>query len=246
MKRTLLFLIVVAAAAVARTASAGDQLLLPVVTGSDPTPGDQGSMWVTRLWVTNVGSDPVQIFAYCNALCPPTIVPPGGSVFNPAVVSEHVPAALMTVISGDIGNLRVSLRALDLSRQATSAGTEIATIRTSALRTDSIHLVGIPVDSRFRFTLRAYAMATTTLTIRARSMDEPGEPLFFETTATIAKAVNEVPGYVQLDNFLATSSAVAGMRYFRVEVSTLTPVPIWAFMTVTNNDTEQLTTITPY
>jgi hypothetical protein len=244
MTRQLLFLLL-AAALFAPIAVADDQILMPVLIGSDPIPGAHGSLWTTRVWVTNVGADPVQIGTYCNTVCPPAVIAPGASMFEPNIFPTSLPTNFLTAISGDIGNLRVSLRALDLSRQATSAGTEIPTVRTTQLRTDTVHLVGIPVDSRFRFTLRVYAMQATTVIIRARSMDKPAAPLLFETSAVVDKRYGDAPGYLQLDDFLAGNPALAGVFYFRVEVSPVSPVPLWSFLTITNNDTEQLTTITP-
>jgi hypothetical protein len=241
--RTPLLLLAVLLALGTGPASAEDQILLPVIS-ADASPGANGSLWVTLLSITNVGSDPVQLPTDCNILCPVNIIQPGASVLSP-ILPFVAPTALLTAVAGDISSLRVSLRVLDLSRQATSAGTEIPTIRTSQLGTDTIHLVGIPVDSRFRFTLRAYAMATTTLNIRARSMDESSEPIFFDTSTAVVRGGDLVPGYVQFDNFLAANPALASMHYFRVEVSSVPPVPIWAFIAIANNDSEQVTTITP-
>jgi hypothetical protein len=90
-------------------------------------------------------------------------------------------------------------------------------------------------------------MATTSVLIRARSMDEQFDnPVFFETTATVAQAsVGGLPAYLQLDNFLAANPALAGMHYFRIEITPTIPAPIWAFMAITNDDSEQATTVTP-
>lgn len=221
---------------------AQEQILLPIVSPI-PTPGANGSQWVTRLWVTNIGAQPIQIFADCSVLCPPTILQPGDSIGNPAV-TLLLPTALLTG-TPDTSTLQVSLRVLDLSRQATSAGTEIPAVRTTNLRTDTIHLLGIPVDYRFRYTLRVYTMASSQVTIRAKTMGNPGTTLVEMNLPIERSAAQEVPGYLQLDNFLANNTAFNDGDYFIVEVSANPAVPLWAFIAIANNDTEQVTTITP-
>lgn len=128
------------------------------------------------------------------------------------------------------GPLATNLRVGDVSRSATSHGTEIPVVRMNDFTEGKIALLGVPRDPRFRITLRIYSLA------------RPADPV----PVTIEGLINPVflvpgadvfqPSYVEVRDLPRTLTRVVIMP---------SGLPLWAFITVTNNDTQQITTITP-
>jgi len=163
--------------------------------------------------------------------------------------------SLMYFRRGDAAKVTFNLRIQDLSRAAQTWGTEIPVVRESAFRIGITSLIDIPLDSRFRQMLRVYDPdAAAGALILARIFDDGGTtpivevPLQFQ----VRKSNNVVttallpfrPGYAQLD--LGGLPELRGHAGARVELQPLTPqLRYWAFVSVTNNDTQHVTTITP-
>src|SRR4029079_2494913 len=110
-----------------------------------------------------------------------------------------------------------------------------------------IVLLGVPIDGRYRSTLRVYAATPmqVTVTIGGASI-----PLQLQAGRTLFE-----PAYAQFSDFPMPVEPTGGGETIRVIVdgppgpagpSPIIPgLPIWAFITVTNNQTQQITTISP-
>ena len=124
-------------------------------------------------------------------------------------------------------SLAFGLRVADVSRSATSHGTEIPVVRESDFTTGRIALLGVPTDPRFRLTLRIYSLVP------------PGGPVSIDGYGQVALTPGRDlfdPSYAEIPDLPRTLTRV---------VLQPGPTPIWAFITVTNNETQQITTITP-
>lgn len=199
---------------------------------------------------------------------PPNLLPPllnGSTLF--AVSASPVtfpPSSLLLVEEGRIDELSISLRIQDVSRQALTWGTEIPVVPESEAFTGSSDLLNVPVDFRFRVLLRVYSFDPATgqrVLVTGYAIDpneryvtsEPQEVVkVFETHVDLAppsavafKFPYAVPGYGQLD--LATLAPfppdVERLR-IRVEPEDAS-FAYWAFLSVTNNETQHVTTIVP-
>jgi hypothetical protein len=156
------------------------------------------------------------------------------------------PGAFLYVPKTRTGDVAMNLRAYDTSRSAENFGTELPIVRARDFtpREEQLSLVGIPSDPRFRQRLRIYGFgpfgASLLLEVDGfnyhaehRLEMEPNPDLFH-------------PGYVEFSNFPVSAGPL------RVTISVLShttsdvrPFSYWAFVSVTNNETQHITTITP-
>jgi hypothetical protein len=151
----------------------------------------------------------------------------------------------------------VALRIQDLSRQSQTWGTAIPVVRESEFRTAKIALVDVPVPAGFRQMLRIYdpdgrSNAKVTVRIFGTSSPEayPGQPdrLLGEAVITLQPPTTEHPefsGYYETGD-LSRIAPLAGYDRVLIEIEPLTSgLRFWSFVSVTDNDTQHVTTITP-
>jgi hypothetical protein len=129
------------------------------------------------------------------------------------------------------GNLSASLRVHDTTRDGDSWGAEVPVVPETQFRR-SVILLAVPADARYRTLLRIYGYAghdvNATVTFRN---DATGELLG-------TRALTMQSGYAQLPIDVTSAPRL------RVQVTAESSL-IWAFVSVTNNTTQQVTTITP-
>lgn len=241
--------------------SALERVLVPVVlTGQ--LPGANGSVWETRLSIANPGTARVVVEGIdpgCNfGLCleDGAVVEPGSTIFPIPLVTEGALALLLRVGEGG-DDLTIQLRVQDVSRQAETWGTIIPVVRERDAFTGKFNLVDIPVDqARSRSLLRVYSFSNdvegavfvrifkiypgVTLPLQGTIPDV----LLGEHTLQLPRGQSSTtPGYAQLPLWLL-AEVPDGTR-LRIEVSPLTGGPIWGFVSVTNNQTQHVTAISP-
>lgn len=259
-----LFLSVIALA-ISLPVIAGDRILLPLYT-PQPIPGALGSQWETKLTVFNPSLDTYAI-EVCSDPRPDAVCEAGPSYpdlfVTPGEIQTRLPGDY-PVKSGLTGYvlyfkrtqgtgaetpLAVQLRARDLSRNASSAGTEIPVIRESDFREGATHLLSVPTDPRFRALLRVYEMNLDSASFRIRVFDEASGEMLREATITLETPPQGPfrfqPGYYQSAELLAPPAAGSG-ALLRVQIEPLTSGSrSWAFVSITNNITQEFTLITP-
>jgi hypothetical protein len=220
------------------------RLLLPVFT--PPVKGAFGSEFRTQLSLTSTGPRNAQVFGL-EDLCPienctryPQHDYPLEVTTNTSLpVPSGNPGRFVYTSVEDLDLLAGNLRVFDVTRSASNYGTEIPIVRQDDFDNTRIDLVGIPTDPRFRNTLRIYGdeVRTVYVTVSGRPSVlvtlTPGEDIFS-------------PTYGVFTDF----PIGPGM----VNVTIESPIPptspptffeIWAFVSVTNNDTQLISTITP-
>lgn len=235
--------------------AAFDAVLLPVFTA--PVPGAFGSEFRTDFRARLVKESEARIHGLrypCLVTCiqtgdQPYLLNALGPDADPTnVEATGNPGTFLYLPKSEAGRVVMNLRAYDTSRSAENFGTEIPIVRASdfAKDYDAITLIGIPSDPRFRNTLRIYGFGDTSTTLTVTIEGENGA----KTEQTVLLDAQENlfrPGYLELSNFPAD----AGMLRVTIDVvvpplSALIPPPDrWAFVSVTNNDTQHITLVTP-
>jgi hypothetical protein len=227
-----------------------ERVLLPIF--APPVHGAFGSEFHTELRAWNsTPTDTITLFGaeydFQSGTDDPVVALPPGTNAVLGRVPEHFngnPGRFMYVAKGDFERIGTNLRVFDATRDATSFGTEIPIVRERELSAElRIAFPQVPLDPRFRNTLRIYSTAATTVTVTVGSQPytvelQPGSNLY-------------EPAYAAFTNFPfggIGSTTTVTVDAERIGIDPPLPLygpPIWAFITVTNNDTQQITTISP-
>jgi hypothetical protein len=251
---------------VAVSAHAGEpyiRILLPIYI-AQPIPGAFGSNWKSDFAVHN-GASHSFIVETCSPLdgsgC--TLLLANDEELVPNETETALPqrylqsqstsngAVLYLFSEGqpdDGSSLSFQLRVRDISRNASSAGTEVPVVRDGALRHATASLLDVPVDPNFRLTLRLYEVDLDQSDFLVRVFDQSTNDLLSEQAVHVAApphgALRFQPGYAQLADFVP-ANASASPRV-RVEIQPLTQgSTFWSFVSITNNDTQEFTLVTP-
>lgn len=229
--------------------------LLPVV--AEDIAGANGSLWRTEITMLARSSFDIKPHP-CDSvitLCPgtplnrpydgrfhvTTSAERGGQfVYFPATVEEKI---------------HLNARVYDVSKLTETAGAEIPIPRDDEFTSGTIALLNIPVAPQFRHTLRVYDLdgsASARVLIHVYSGDEATprttvvrtlerSPNFERITPALLPSH---PSYLQLDP--AALLSLTGLQSMRIEIEPVDPgTRFWAFVSITNNDTHHVTTVTP-
>ncbi|HUJ14105.1 MAG TPA: IPT/TIG domain-containing protein [Thermoanaerobaculia bacterium] len=227
-----------------------ERLLLPIFT--PPTTGAFGSQFVTSLSIWNTAGSDIDLFAFapwpCNFIgeCSPL---PGPAPMT-LKARQGAPASLFPAYDGDPGRLlyiprgafdrlAASLRAADISRSVQSFGTRIPIVPEREFRGDFLALVDVPSSGNFRETLRIYSLdAGTAVHVRLINNDSTQIVADFDTDLP-DPADGFHPGYAQIGDLPMFDGG-------RIEITPNDGKRIWAFVSVTNNDTQEITVVAPH
>ena len=232
-----------------------ERLLLPVFM--PPVHGAHGSEFRTELRMANTGENPIFLLGIqgdCVFICPPIpvyILEAGAEAGPGDFALNGSPGRFLFVPDDQVSSLSMNLRVHDVTHQAENFGTEIPIVRENQFVDGPISFVGVPTDPRFRSSLRIYASfpmdVLVTVGNRAPVRVALTGPVITFPPTTFPDLSK--PAYGFFSDFPTDGQPV------RVTVEpdpsiiiiSLFPfeTPIWAFITVTNNDTQVITTITP-
>jgi hypothetical protein len=262
-------LIAVAMILAAQTVAAGKpRVLLPLYLARQ-TPGAFGSLWVSEFTVHNASATGSYIIDWCVALDPnqgcaldlrsdEELIPGETETALPAryPVPQIPVAGAILILSTDATsvndllaeNLAFNLRIVDVSRSATAAGTEMPVVREREFRISTINLLNVPVDNRFRLALRMFEMNLSQATFKVRIFDQTTNALLSERSVTTTTGGvlprGFTPAFAELDDI--ASGSTAQTTQLRVEIEPLTTGSAsWAYVSITNNDSQQITLVTP-
>ena len=226
-----------------------DRVLVPVV--ADRIPGAFGSIWSTELVGRNDNDFDVVVKQFDAATSGAWSGGARNSTFRPQLVTSAGAAFLYIehVYSGF--PVTLNLRVRDLSRQADSWGTEIPVVRAEqAFVNRPMDLLNVPFEPESRITLRIYDLdGPTGGTVPVSVRDNESNVVL--GSAAVAMPPGDylthpiVPGYAQIDvgSLIANASAVDRVR-IRVGDAALQK-RLWAMISVTDLETQQVTLITP-
>jgi hypothetical protein len=241
-----------------------EQVLVPIT--STDIAGSNGSRWITETWIANTSNEAADVLGpYLSPITSPPVavalhLPIGSSMTLPQPQSlapkpgrEGELLGVPRVLGRKIAfNSRVH----DTSRQAQTLGTEVPIVRENEFA-DSVMLLNVPGDSRYRLLLRIYTR-TSDASVRVRAeippgfhaiIDPPSLALFEQVIhldppassgAAGANASFGVPGYAQIA--IPTSGVPMQVR---VTSESGSANNIWAFLSITNNETQDVTLVTP-
>ena len=134
----------------------------------------------------------------------------------------------------------MNLRVFDSSRGSLNFGTEIPVVQEREFTVNPFQLLGVPLDPRFRNTLRIYATGTTSVSVRI------GDRVWHVPVVGGANPLE--PAYAQFSEFPVGGGTVDVTIVPQTVVPPmpgLVPERVWAFISVTNNETQLITTISP-
>lgn len=229
------------------------------------TPGAYGSLWRSETWLRYSGAEPVSIapVPFCRgAEC--TIDGEIGPNL-PAIPFEGLPAPaepaiLIHVASEHADEITIASRFRDVSRFTESAGTEVPVIREDRMSAAPLALLNVPVDPRFRSMLRLYALPDgSEYELEVRYFRQPSTSgpnidldvhLLRVDRVTLRSRESPLPW-----NFYPAMAEIGGLEQLPelapeekiwIEVAPLSPgLRIWALLSLTNNETQQVTLISP-
>ena len=214
-----------------------ERVLIPVIYNG---PGQKGSQWVTDVRLMNGNTYVMPM------LRGPQLVPEQSVALDVVAPNGYV----LFPVKGATDDLNINVLARDLSRQSEALGTEIPAVRERDFDHRRIVLQNIPTDSRFRMTLRAYALDPLTFINKLNYWlhdQATGRELAFGIADLQAPSDEHTPWHASVD-LLAVHPQIANSGPLRLSISPLGPNPnarFWAFVSVTNNETQHVTVISP-
>jgi hypothetical protein len=205
-------------------------------------PGAFGSQWTTESYITSWISSAYFRDALPCAGCSARIDAGTKQLANNGNPWGHV----LYAMRGTTGSLDFASRIRDTSRQIQTAGTEVPVARERDFR-GQLRFLNTPVDSRYRVMLRLWSLGdfpqfivnvnSLTLQVAPVSVTRiPGTSMWFgsaDITSLVAKGTGS-----------PTSMMVYPSGYGSVYAPLLFP-PIWGMLSITNNDTQQVTIVSP-
>jgi hypothetical protein len=231
-----------------------ETVLLPI-TLAQPVPGAFGSLWATDLRVYAQGGNVFFIqFNDCLSCLPTYVVPAGETRALPVGRGATQPLGTMVSVSKDsIDRAIFNLRITDLSRQALTWGTELPVVREKDFRTTAITLINVPTDSRFRQALRVYDLNQEVRVAPARFnvqfFDMDSDSMLAEREYRAVRDIEgpgRIPAWVQLTDLVHEFPQLSDAQHINIVI---TPIDagtrFWAFVSITNNEAQSVTTITP-
>lgn len=262
----LTFLIAASAAAMfGQTRSDYEAVLFPLAV--ENVPGAYGSLWTSEAFVLNPTNETVFVPAFQGVCRIAPCLDGFGRGANAIDIVHSTgrgptspPAFVLYVPRVSVAVLQPHLRIRDVSRQSQTWGTEIPVVYEREFTHGPIVLGPIPLDERFRASLRVYdidgryAMDDTAARVNIRLFDDDLRTLYSVVTDVPASASSldtfgQTPGYFQLLDIAAALRAVSdisALSHVNVEVRPVSPgLRIWAFVSITHDETQHVTTITP-
>jgi hypothetical protein len=225
-----------------------ERILFPVLFH---TPGAHGSEWVSEAAIANPGPWPVETyndvvpFECIDSPCGERLAPRSSLAFSGAGYPHGV--ALIAPRAESEG-LAFSLRVRDTSRAAEGYGTQLPVVREKDMfRNTDLTLLDVPVDPLYRTKVRIYAFDSVDheaeVTVHRKSAPNVVSarysiPLRREC---VPVECTGTPWYAELD--LPVSEETDGR--VNVYITLGRPAsPAWAFASITNNETQQVTIVT--
>ena len=216
-----------------------ERILLPVLT--PPVKGAYGSRFETTFSAFNTSNQMIPIEGltqFCVTLCPvnPVEVEPTRDLREDVLLDlTGTPGRFIYLRRSQAESLAMNLRVQDVSREALNFGTEIPIVRWSEVRPGPITLTGVPLDVRFRQALRIYSTEAAEVRVTVGDVVR---------TISLTGASRYSPAYAVFSDF--PQSDTEGTTLTTVVIEPVNPnAKIWAFVAVTNNETQAITTVTP-
>jgi len=255
----------------AATGDAFERLLFPLVV--EDHPGAYGTVWTTEATVRNESDAPLEIFtSECLFRCPfaecivticlPFQATPPHGRFTESLLgrgeigSVSNPATLLYVPATASANVVASLRLIEETRRANDFGIEIPVVRESGLFTTVLWLPDVPMPAGSRTHLRIYGVESPDGGARLRVRAYPGEQSSATLDVIVDLSSSNVPPTPGPGDYrpmqpsyllmILPPELTTNALPLRVRIDPVTPgLKFWAMASVTSNDTQHVTLVTP-
>lgn len=215
--------------------------------------GTHGSEWFTDIRVQNNSPVEIDTVPQTDQDPPPPILPipvpiaPGARGRVPLKGTDG--GTFFYMPRGADEYLDYASHIVDLSRSTSDLGSELPVVRARDTASE-INLPAVPIDSRFRVRLRIYDIDAEARSVLIRATDENGTThgfgLVLHATRIVcpnAPCLQPEPAFASLD--LASIASLRGRRLVDLRITSDRDARLWAFATVTNNETQRVTLHTP-
>ena len=153
---------------------------------------------------------------------------------------------LLYAMRGTTGSVDFASRVRDNSRQALTGGTEVPVVREHDFR-GQVRFLNVPVDSRYRVMLRLWSLGDyPQFIVNVDSVTLNVAPISVTRIPTTAMWFGsiDVTSLVSKGRTSPTSVLVYPSGYGSCCASQVFPL-IWGMLSITNNDTQQVTIVSP-
>jgi len=223
-----------------------EEILIPIAFQPIET---NGTRWVSDISVYNDSDDTVSIdpeecnfiglWSYCSQGA--RRVPPRSSMrIEPRFTSADRPWTFLYPPTDQAGRLHLSVRLRETTRDPDGPGTEIPVIRSRDFQQKQVWLPSVPVSVRFRSTLRVYTRANF-VTVRVK--DNATGELLREWSAYKLSPTDSDPFGTLTFPGLLEAAEVRSHEKVRIEVESW--LPVWALLTLTDNESQRVQIFTP-
>lgn len=219
-----------------------EKVLIPVVFHG---PGAFGSNWVTELSLVNTNSSLMEPWR-----------PIGGqtSIASKPLLfgSEDAPNGLFLIVPRQMTpSLTFHAAVRDTSRSDSEWATQIPVVHEAQFSSYPVELLDIPIDSRFRTMLRIYSPDPLLpdyerpVHVSVYSLDDGHVMREIYPSLTNPSGCSDAVSCAQHPAFVSVADLMNGLPPGRAGVQIESHAPLWAFATVTNNDTQHVTVVSP-
>lgn len=205
-----------------------ETILFPVLFSSA---GAHGSQWVSEALMSN----PRPWYVYTA----------DGETFVPREIKRasdgHPRGLLLRLPRAEAPDFAFALRVRDVARQAEGLGTQVPVVRErDFVHGDTIHLLDVPLDPRYRVKVRIY-MIEPAMSPTGGFVAIPRGDARLRIPFNFTRSSENEPYYAEVDLPL-------GVIGERVKVDVEMPLDAigWAFASITNNETQEVTIVAPY
>jgi len=244
-----------------------ETVLIPIV--AKDVPGAYGSLWSPHLWVRNGGdqtlsfeSDLYDVVFDCVGIpcLQPAPISPGESreIFPDTTLFgvQFTPNRLLYLRRELSDKVQFELRVQDSSRALSTWGTEIPVVRESDQLIGSAVFLVVPIKEHFRQSLRVYSAVRPTpacevVDIQVFQMESGATLVTFpatltDETGTGCEPPSLFPNSVEIHNLQDMLQGKPHGGLVGIVVTPRTPsLGFWAMITVTNDETQHITLISP-
>lgn len=218
-----------------------ERVLFPVLFSTD---GANGSRWISEAVVSNPKPWYVET---ANTLAPvrPCLVYPCGERLYPQSIDRYQDGyprgAVLHVPRNEAPQLAFALRVRDTSQQAQGFGTQVPVVREKDFTHGGIvSLLNVPRDPRYRVKLRMYALDPVLSISGQITALSTTNVTKFVRHFELQRVAEDQHWYAELD-----LPSEEGSEPVNLYISFPLDSTAWAFATVTNNATQQVTIVTP-
>lgn len=224
-----------------------EEILIPIAY--PPINANYGTRWVSEISIYNDSDDTVSVDReLCNFIglwsdCSQgarRVLPHSTMPIEPDLSSADYPWMLLHPPADHADRLHFTVRLRETSRDSDGPGTEIPVIRSRDFQQTKVWLPFVPVNVHFRSTLRVY---TRWYSVTVRVKDNATGELLKEWTIPR-------PFPTDIDSFgmvtipgLLEAAEVRSHERVRIEVESGSPV--WALLTLTDNESQRVQIFTP-